>query len=396
MKAKWERLVLPLLLATGTAPLPILLGCGNGMPLLLLCPLAYLLAAGVYMLLPGKRRLLAAIVSAVGMLAVGIACLPQALALIMVLAYVILLFATLPAREMLTQTAIFGGMGIHALTQVYLNLIDETLLAALYTHAQTPLTISLLIFLAAALLTMNRASLASAMPEGKGVPETIRRRNRVLTWLMLGAALLVSLLPALSRLLETLWAWLRQVISAVIRWFLSLQVMQKVAGGQPDGGGMDMSSLSEAAPTSALALLLERILLGLTAVVVVLLLGLAAWKLWQKLRMLMRWLFGRLQSYAASATEDYVDEVQDTRTQGEERFTLAGMRRRRLSTKELAALPPRERIRARYGLLRAKHPEWAQSHTVRDTLSGDSARIYERARYSAHEITEQDAGEFLK
>ena len=395
MKAKWERLAPVLLIATGFAPLPILLAWGNDLPLAQLWPLAYLLAAGVSVLLPGKSRLMVAGILAAGMLALGFAALPQGLMLVLALAYTVLLFVVLPGREAVTQTAVFGGIAIHALAQAFLNLMDEALRAETYAPAAAPLTISLLIFLAAALLTMNGFSLESAMPEGKGVPKTIRSRNRALTWLMLAAALLISLIPALGKLLETLWAWLRQAVSMVIRWLLSLQGPQ-AASGQNGAADVDMSGLGEATPPSAFAMWLEKIMLAVTAVAAAVLFLWAMWKLWKKLLVLVRWLLKRLQSYASSATEDYVDEVQDTRTQGEERFSLTRLRKKRPSAKEVAALPPRERIRARYALLRGKHPEWPSSLTARETLSNDAARIYERARYSAHEVTEQDADAFLK
>ncbi|MBE5801936.1 MAG: hypothetical protein E7319_06580 [Clostridiales bacterium] len=396
MNPKWERLATPLLLAAGTAPLPVLLGCGNGVPQLMLMPLAYLLAAGVCMLLPGKHRLLVAIALSMGILAAGIAGLPQVVVLVTALAYTILLFATLPARDALTYAAVFGGLCIHTLAQIYLNLMEKAMRDTVYSSAQTPLLISLIIFLAVALMTLNGYSLVSAMPDGKGVPQIIRRRNRAIIWMMLGTALLISLIPTLRKLLESLWEWLRQAVNAVIRWLFSLQAIREVTDSKPDSDTMNMSILGEGTPPSAFALWMERILLGLTAVVVVVLLAWAVKKLWKKLCVLVRWLFHRLQSYAASVTEDYVDEVQDTRTQGKEHYVLTRTRQHRVSARELAALPPRERIRAHYGQLRAKHPEWLQSHTARETLNDHSAHIYERARYSDHEVTEQEAGEFLK
>ena len=114
----------------------------------------------------------------------------------------------------------------------------------------------------------------------------------------------------------------------------------------------------------------------------------------QKLLTFLHWGLQRLQSYASSATEDYVDELQNTREQGDERFLLNRLRRRRISARELEAMPPRERIRVLYAIARRKHPEWPASGTARETLCEDSARIYERARYSSHPVTEEDASCF--
>jgi len=68
--------------------------------------------------------------------------------------------------------------------------------------------------------------------------------------------------------------------------------------------------------------------------------------------------------------------------------------RRRNARRNLKELSPREQIRTRYGLLRGKHPEWASSDTARETLSEASAKIYEKARYSSHEITSEDSEAF--
>ena len=48
----------------------------------------------------------------------------------------------------------------------------------------------------------------------------------------------------------------------------------------------------------------------------------------------------------------------------------------------------------RYSILRGKHPEWEKSHTARETLNEPSAQLYEKARYSSHEITPQDSEAF--
>lgn len=395
MKAKWTRLATPLLMAAGSAPVPMLLAASNSEPLLMLWPLVYLLAASVCVWVSGKYRLILALLLSAGMLAAGIVSLPVVASLAMALAYIVLLLATLPSRLIITQGAVFGGVGIHVLSQLFLNMMADLPAGPVYQPARAPITISLLLFLTIALLTLNRFGLDASMPEGKGVPEIIRRKNRLLVWLMLGAALLISLIPALGRLLDTLWNWLRQAVAAVIRWLLAL-LPQPVTDATSGAGGADYTfSMGEAAQPSALMLWLERILLGIAAVACVLLLLWVLRVLWKKLCQLVRWLTERLQRYAASTAEDYVDEVQDTRVQGEERFAR-NARRRRISSRELAALPPRQRIRARYAILRSRHPEWPGSHTARQTLSDASAQIYERARYSDHEISEQDAAEFLK
>ena len=92
-----------------------------------------------------------------------------------------------------------------------------------------------------------------------------------------------------------------------------------------------------------------------------------------------------------------MDEVTDTREQGGERESLAHrIMRRRSARRNLKDLPPREQVRTLYGLLRGKHPEWADSGTARETLTAEEANIYERARYSSHSITQEDSDAFAQ
>ena len=146
---------------------------------------------------------------------------------------------------------------------------------------------------------------------------------------------------------------------------------------------------------SLFARILEQIFVVISVVLLVVAALLALRFLWRKLKQLLRYLYGQLRHYASTASEDYVDEVEDTREQGEKHYSLAQrIMRRRNAQKNLKTLPPREQIRMRYSILRGKHPEWEQSSTARENLSESSAQLYEKARYSSHEITLQDSESF--
>lgn len=394
MRARIERCLAPLLIAAGTLPLPALLGCACGENLLP-WPFVYFAAACLCAQLPGRWRMAAGAGLSAAMGAVCIGWFMRTMqphVLLVGAGYVIMLLAGLPARREMTHAAVFAGVAVHALTHGFVSLAEGNAGAVQYAPAHLPMLLSLLIFLAVALLALNRAGLRAALPEGKSMPVSIRRRNQALVWLMLALTLLLSLIPALGQMLEKLWNWLRRAIVAVVRWLFSLQMGESTGGA--GGGSPEMGGFGEAAEPSALALWLEKALLIVAMAVLVLVVSWAAYKLWKKLLVLLRWLLKRLQSYAASAAEDYVDELQDTRSQGEEGFSLRRLRCKGLSAREIGALPPRERIRARYGQMRSKHPDWADSATARQTLPEDKARIYERARYSDHEITEEDARAF--
>ena len=57
-------------------------------------------------------------------------------------------------------------------------------------------------------------------------------------------------------------------------------------------------------------------------------------------------------------------------------------------------MTPGERIRVRYARLMDRKPQWSESSTARENLPGDAAALYERARYSEHEMTRRDEKDF--
>lgn len=397
MPNQLKRCWLPLLAAFGILPVTVLLSWGVGFPRLSLYVPAYLLCGCLCAQLRGKWRLAAGAGFALCMAALGVAGFirtRQPVFLFMGFGHAGLMLFTLPAREFIRQEIVFTGLLIHVAAQIWLNLMDGTALQATYAPVRPLLTATLVIFLACSVLTLNQLNLASALPEAQAVPGSIRRRNRLLTFLMLVAALLISLIPALGRWLTQAWDMLRTVVAQVIRWLIDLYPAPASVPGGGGAGDADFGMLGEAAPTSPLAVILEKIMLALAFAFLAVLLVKALRILGQKLMMFLRWGFQRLQSYASSATEDYVDELQNTREQGDERFLLNRLRRRRISARELEAMPPRERIRVLYAIARRKHPEWPASGTARETLKEESARIYERARYSSHPVTEEDADRF--
>ena len=127
------------------------------------------------------------------------------------------------------------------------------------------------------------------------------------------------------------------------------------------------------------------------------LIGLALRVVWRNLKILYKRMMARLNEYMASSSEDYVDEISDTRDDAD-RERLAHRRRRRQLKKHVdeSTLNPQQRIRYRYLLYWLKHPEWTPERTARENLNGDAAQLYERARYSSHEVTERDAEAFVQ
>lgn len=108
---------------------------------------------------------------------------------------------------------------------------------------------------------------------------------------------------------------------------------------------------------------------------------------------LVRYLLERLQHYAAAVTEDYKDEISDTRQEDADRsFHLLGRRTRR--SKTTYPDTPAGRIRRSYARLMLSHSQWKFGSTARENLPDTAAALYERARYSSHPVTQPDAERF--
>lgn len=400
MKNRFFRCQLPLMMDCGLLPVPLMMCCFWGRADLLpwlVAPVAYLLLACICMLIPGKWRLTAAIIGIVSM-GVGsfTALMGETIAIrILVPAfYSALLLFTLPmagwerGRE---PPVVIPSLGICAhLFAQFFQFIRPTSITAVPPLLMGSFVLFLLLFM----LSLNRQSMASAMPDSHTVPVSIRRRNRLLTWIMLVIVLLISLIPVLGQMVERALQWLKQAIIAVVKWLMSLFPSQETSGAA-GGAAQDFAGGYGPGETSLLAKILEKIFIVIAAIGIALI---ALWVLrflWRKLKVLVRYLYGQLRHYASTAAEDYVDEIEDTREQGEEHFGIAQkLLRRRNAQRGLKDLPPREQIRTRYGLLRGKHPEWASSQTARETLDEIPAQLYEKARYSSHEITHQDSEVF--
>ncbi|MBR6570176.1 MAG: hypothetical protein IKK75_06940 [Clostridia bacterium] len=404
MRTRFFRCQLLLMMFCGFLPAPVLFCCYSGSASLLpwlAVPTAFLVFSVICMLLPGKLRLAAAIPAGLAMLIGGCMLLNGEHIAVRVgtpLLFLALLIYSLPMAgwERGREPPLFiPAMGItcHLLTQfmLFVKAPEEGTIVA----AVTPilLMVSFLIFLLLFMLSMNRQSMSSAMPDSHSVPVSIRRRNRILTLVMLVVVLLLSLIPAFGKLVRQAMEWLKALVLLIVKWLVELFAQQE--GSSAGGGGGDMLAGLGDGETSSVALILEKILVVFAVILIVAALAFVLRFLWRKLGQLLRYLYAQLRHYAVSAAEDYEDEVVDTREQGGEHETLPQkLLRRRNAKRNLKDLPPREQVRTRYGLLRGKHPEWAPSGTARETLSESPASIYERARYSSHEITPEDSEAF--
>ena len=400
----------PLLIACATYPLAVLLTLGlarEAIERVWVFPAVYLALALVCLALPGKVRLAGGVAGCVALLGVGVALMPfreQAGILLLPAGYAVVLMlglsmAAWPREQELSLLWIVLGLVAHVLAQIMLNSVRanadrpgayvELMLVA------PELFGSFLILLGLAMLSANRSSVHSASMGRQRIPVGMRRWNTLLTAGLMGGVLLITAIPGLARALYALWDAIRMGVGALMRLLSSLLPQGNELPGERGSAAPDMfGMMEETAEPSAFLLVVEQVLRVLLLAALAVLAVFVVRFLYRRLKVLVRRLLDHLSRFAAAAGEDYVDEITDTRDEeGTERQSLRGRFRQRMSWNR-GNLSPRERIRYRYQRLQHRHPEWHGSRTAREAIPCDAAGLYERARYSDHEVTEADARAF--
>jgi len=406
LSKKWQ---LAALLTAGTLPLALMFGAYlipenpalAGAPALLYGAFSLLC-----LLLGGRKRLFAGVLCAAALIAASLAVLPWqgAYALLIVPAlYTALLFATLPIGGWEKEREIGPLLGTlcllcHVAAQADVIFSSRQGLTH-YDSILTVLRVDFIVYAALMLLSLNRTSLVNASMAGQKPAVTMKRKNTLLTFGLLGLTLLIAAIPAVIEAVSRAWKWLVNTVARIIYWLMSLLPMQSSSGGGEGGGDMLSMLPPVEETTNPIAELLEKIFFTAAIILLAVLAVFALRILWRKLKILLRYLWRKLMAYAAAASsEDYQDEVADTREPGElmRAFRDRIIRRNPLKGVDEAALSPAERIRFHYLKRLLKHPEWESGRTARENLSNPGASdLYDRARYSDHELSPGDADDFV-
>lgn len=251
-----------------------------------------------------------------------------------------------------------------------------------------------LLFVLLTLLSAGRATMDGAAAYGK-VPESMRRRTNALVVGLMALVTGLAGIPVLKRWLEAAVMWLRNGVMQLVAWIAALFVSDGAGGSGGGSGAMALTGLGEDAGPSELMLMLEKMVKVLAMVLLAALSVVVLWKVLKGVRKLIRRLLDMLARYTAAVSEDYVDEVASTLDDAEHE-NASRLRRKRRARRRVdeRTLSPAQRVRYRYQSLLARHPDWPATVTARDTLSLESSEIYERARYSDHPVTEEDAVRF--
>lgn len=402
-----RRCQFPIQMAAGGLPVSMILCATKAPGSVRVC----LILAGIYIALawlctltPGKLRVPVGVLCAAGMAAACAAMLPWEagvqMALIPVL-YAVMLLGGLqvggwaPGKELHPMVGSVG-LVLHMAAQFLVNVDAQNRAEPIYALVTLPLTVGFLVFAAMSLLALNRSSLNSAVNGRSNVPTSMRRKNRLLTAGLMALVLAVASLPAVIRAIERVWEWIKYCLWLLVQFIMNLFPEAQSGGTESAGGGMEALT-AETAEQSLLSKILEMILLLVGVIIIVVLVIMALRIVWRRLKVLLKVLWERLNAYMVSSSEDYVDEISDTRDGADHERSPRRSRRRLLKRRiDESALNPQERIRYRYLQAWLRHPEWTPERTARENISADAADLYERARYSSHEVTEREAEAFAQ
>lgn len=253
--------------------------------------------------------------------------------------------------------------------------------------------ICLLVFAFFAMCSMNRYSLQLASGGRGSISSGMRSKNLLLVVGMFALAMLVALIPSMFLLVKNLFAWAGDVMEQVAELFPEKQRVEATVPPTTEeiatGEGMDyLKDQQQSHQTSQFTF----------AVMAVIAVGfmvpaacLALYKIGKALWRLARRFVEKVMEGAATVTDEFVDEITDTRKDNPE-YLREVTKGKKWDIVHRGT--PKEQIRHHYKRLQTRHPKWHQSSTARENLSEEAAALYEKARYSDHPVTAREAEEF--
>lgn len=288
-----------------------------------------------------------------------------------------------------------------------LSYLAALLLAAVtdvFTAVTAHCTVLFPIYCVLLLFSLNSRTVRSDALQHGAPNRVVIRRNRVMVLFVAALALLIANLRAVGDTLTAVWHAVWKAIGAFLEFLGSLLVTNETAAGGGEGGGMDLSGLGDSSEPSALAKLLEKILIYIALALAAAALCALLYFIGKRLAVLLRRLADRLRQYYGRVGTAYQDTVESL-------FSWREMRARMqdsplLSRKKRDKLPPWEKLDAR-GRVRRAYLLFIRKHggadsamtarqvlrkTLKDTAGADGAgALYDRARYSQGDISPEEA-----
>ena len=220
-------------------------------------------------------------------------------------------------------------------------------------------------------------------------------KNMLAALVWSGLFLLLTHIPQIMNALRTGVNALKRAVIWLIGMLGQLLPSGTMGNGGSGGGSYGMLAGDTQEP-SWWMVVLEKIFivisLLLAAAALILFLRLVRKALLKALRILA----ARIREYMNAVNESYEDQVESLLDWGEVKrgfeTRLDKQRQKRADRVPWDRLSPRDQVRRSYRVFLTRHPEVPDGNTARQTLSDpQQTDIYEAARYSSREITEEEA-----
>ena len=303
--------------------------------------------------------------------------------------YHLLMLCQEPGEEY-PPTIWYLGLMIHALRLFLLR-------AEYYAGAAAAFKFTALLYVVYVIFALNELALSHGMAGDRRPTRLMRLRNRMRAGALALILIIACNLDGIRRAAEAVVGFFKAIIAASIAWFLREKPTEYAP--RTGGGGMDLSELAgEVAETPLFWRILEKIMYVVAAAMFVALSILLIRKLYQLFKRLVKFIWARLRSYADQVSDAYEDTVESLMDWGEMRRAIFTRREKRAKSAPVDwdSLSPRESVRMRYRALRQRGQGIPGHLTARQALleravPAQAADVYERARYSSGEVSEEDA-----
>ena len=399
----WRAGSFPLMVALDFLPVPLLLTAyyaPNFLPYVWIWPFSYVLLEGLSTAIRGKWRVLygGCELAAMTALAVWMGSWITHWSVYMIPAmYGGVLLVELPrspeAKLAQTHLLIYEIMGIAAHLVAQLFSYSAQIRNDAVLNAVMPwLTVSFFLFILLALILRNETALSHVSSGRLLVSAIMKRKNLLLTLALFGIALGIACVPVVVSAIKAVFLWGIAALQWAVDVFASLFRLDGLNGGESSGSDGPMLPF-EGGQTPDSSQLSSAVITIIALLLVAAMLCLGSYWLIKKLIVLARVLYRKLSRYLHAVSEDYVDEITDTREDNDQ-SVYCGKQQKKLSGKEMRKLPPDQRIRYRYWLLMRKHSQWLPGSTARENLNTAAASIYEHVRYGEYAASEADDRQF--
>ena len=302
--------------------------------------------------------------------------------------------AMLPIRMMESGAAvssyIFTALHVFCQVQIQIKRLGHN---TMYEPIVTVATVSFFVFLLLSMLSMNRENLQDITMGRHKIPKSMQKKQRNFTVVLFVGTFVITMIPALVEAIQAFFTWLLNLFLAFMDWLTRL-----LSGQESDDPPIDknaIANLTGDGSAGGTTENFENVLVILLMIAVAIILAIELVKIIRRVVRALKKLWKKLGQRRVVETEAFEDEITSTRENVLKGWLDALAARRKITSVDERSLEPGKRIRYRYLRLLLKHKDWHAGKTARENLPDNAASLYERARYSDHPITEEDAQQFI-